>query len=206
MNCWTHFGITIVSGGPLQQLQAVIRASYEMFDYRPKESESKLKYFPTSKLPGRSICILEIWVRIQSPTDVISLLMFFFSFSSSQQQVTLKTTFFLVSCFLTWDQVTGEGDLLKVYAKILFSISVSMQCASSMFLFSCSRWRLSGTKTKKTKTTTMSSRAPAILSSWLSLAKTMSQRKSGSSKSQDFSARTLRLESDITMCAICQIT
>ena len=48
MNCWTHFGITIVSGGgPLQQLQAVIRASYEMFDYRPKESETKLKYFPT---------------------------------------------------------------------------------------------------------------------------------------------------------------
>ena len=139
---------------------------------------------------------------------MISLLMFFFSFSSSQQQVTLKTTFFLVSCFLTWDQVTGEGDLLKVYAKILFSISVSMQCASSMFLFSCSRWRLSGTekaKRQKAKKTTMSSRAPAILSSWLSLAKTMSQRKSGSNKSQDFSARTLRLGSDITMCAICQI-
>ena len=48
MNFSTHFGITIVSGGgPLQQLQAVIRASYEMFDYRPKESETKLKYFPT---------------------------------------------------------------------------------------------------------------------------------------------------------------
>ena len=45
----------------------------------------------------------------------------------------------------------------------------------------------------------MSSRAPAILSSWLSLAKTMSQRKSGSNKSQDFSARTLRLGSDITV-------
>ena len=68
------------------------------------------------KLPGRSSCILEIWVRIQSPADVISLLMFFFSFYSSQQQVTLKTTLFLVSCYLTWVPVTSEGDLLKVNA------------------------------------------------------------------------------------------
>jgi len=43
--------------------------------------------------------------------------MFFFSFYSSQQQVTLKTTLFLVSCFLTWVPVTSEGDLLKVEVK-----------------------------------------------------------------------------------------